>query len=122
MGYKGKYFWGKDGKLYRCFAESIDNGVVTDMRFFCTDDGTVKYLTVNEFEDFMTLAEGEYFHVAEENIQKLREVIIPRGDCPCILDIDDETKICLQILLDNQKIEIGDYFYPYSWKGGWVKD
>lgn len=121
MGYRGKYFWGKDGKLYRCFAEFIDNGVVTDMRFFCHDDGTVKYLTVNEFEDFMTLAEGEYFHVAEENIQKLREVIIPRGD-PCVLNIDAETKICLQILLDNQRIEIGDYFYPYSWKGGWVKD
>ena len=122
MGYKGKYFWGKDGKLYRCFAEFTDGDVITDIRFFCIDDGTVKYLTPNEFEDFMTPAEGEYFHVEEENLKKLWEVIIPRGDCPCILDIDDETKICLQILLYNQKIEIGDYFYPYSWKGGWIRD
>lgn len=120
MGYRGKYFIDKDGKLYKCIGKVVES-TLTEIVLRCIDDGTVKYLIVNEFEDFIALAEGEYFHVAEENIQKLREVIIPRGD-PCVLNIDAETKICLQILIDNQRIEIGDYFYPYSWKGGWVKD
>lgn len=121
MGYKGKYFIGKDGKLYKCIGEIVES-TLTEIVLRCIDDNTVKSLKLDEVEDFMTLAEGEYFHVEEETLKKMWGVIIPRGDCPCILDIDDETKICLQILLDNQKIEIGDYFYSYCWKGGWVKD
>lgn len=121
MGYKGKYFIDKDGKLYKCIGEVVES-TLTEIVLRCIDDDTVRYCKLDEVKDFMTLAEGEYFHVEEENLKKLWEVIIPRGDCPCILDIDDETKICLQILLDNQRIEIGDYFYSYCWKGGWVMD
>lgn len=70
MGYMRKYFIDKDGKLYKCIGEVVE-GTLTEIVLRCIDDGTVKYWLLDEFNECMTSAEGEYFHVEEENLKKL---------------------------------------------------